>query len=119
MLKLIGVVLFALCILVLDAFDMAAAKDAPSSYKPATEEVSIVERHYGTPEVERTFFKTREARGEVLSKDSPKTIRIIQTDGLGNEKPHEQQFVIKEGEVYFADFAGRPDYSKPAGKLKD
>jgi hypothetical protein len=83
-----------------------------------TEVVPVVERHFGTPEVPQSVFPKEENRAEVVMKESPRSIRIIQLDQLGHEQPHKQQYVIKEGNIYFADFAGRPDYSKPAGKLK-
>ena len=119
MLKLIGILLIAIAIVIMNMLDLMAAEQPTQEVRPKTETVSIVEQHYGTPKAEKHIFAKDEFRAEIVTTSDPKVIRIIQLDSLGHEVPHLQQFVIKEGNVYYADFAGRPDYSKPAGKLKD
>ena len=83
-----------------------------------TEQQSVVEQHMATPKAKKELFPKQENRAELKSTSDPKTIRVIQLDSLGREAPNRQQFVIKDGNVYYADFAGRPDYSKPVAKMK-
>ena len=44
--------------------------------------------------------------------------RIIQQDALGRLQPHKQQYVVKGGAVYHADYAGRIQHDKPSFKVQ-
>ena len=120
MYKLVSFAIIGLLIcFVVSFFEDIAAAEPETPVVVVTEQQSVVEQHMATPKAKKELFPKQENRAELKSTSDPKTIRVIQLDSLGREAPNRQQFVIKDGNVYYADFAGRPDYSKPAGKLKD